>query len=818
MMETWRQDVRYAGRLLRKSPLFAATVVLSLAIGIGATTTIFSLGDALLLRPVAGVADQGRLVDVGRTQEGRGFDTVSYPSYLDVRARTRQLDGLYAFDIEPEAMSIGGEGGPERVFGTVVSGNYFSVLGVRPRLGRVLGDMDDREGGPPVAVISDRLWARRFGSDRAILSRPIVLNGRPVAVVGVAPAGFQGTTLLASDVWLPIASVPDALPRLGGRILRERGSTWLVMGGRLKPAATIGQAAAELRAIGVALEREYPGANRGKGLAVARLSRVPGRVGVVAGFIGLLMGIAWLVLAVACVNVAGLLLARAEVRRHEIAVRLAVGAGRRRLIRQLLTETGVLVLGGGLMALLLARWITAMLVAVVPALPFPIALEIGLDWRVFLFAAALSLATAIFSGLVPALQASRPAVVPALQRTDRGGGSARLRLRNVLVVGQVTLSLVLLIAGALFLRALQHASEIPPGFDQRNVDVVSLDLSLAGYRDGSGEAFVRAVIERLRTTRGVETATAAADLPLDGSRMGLGGLRIADARASTGPVVLGADANIVEPGFFRTLRLPLRRGRDFSAGDASGSPRVAIVNEALARRAWPGQDPIGRRIGLEGTAGAVDEALTVVGVASDARLNSLTEPPEPYLYVPLAQHYVARVSLLVRSTGGGSVIPQVRAVVAEMNPNLPVTQALRLRDVTAIEEVPQRMAASFAGGLGLVGLLLAAVGIYGVTSFAVTSRRREIGIRMALGAGRGSVIRLALRQGLTLAGTGVAIGLAASAAMSRVLEHLLLGVSGLDPIAFAAGALLLAAATLVGSYGPARHAGALDPMDALRNE
>ncbi len=604
-------------------------------------------------------------------------------------------------------------------------------------------------------------------------------------------------------------------PGMPPTLRTSREAVWLFMGGRLKPGVTVAQANAEAGAIGAALVREYPRENQGRSYAVQPAALVPGQVPIIAGFIGLLMVIVGLVLMIACVNISAMLLARGAGRRREIAVRLAIGAGRGRLIGQLLTETAVLFAAGGLAGLLLTRWLTSLLLAVLPQLPMPMALELGTDWRVIAFAAVLTLAAAAAAGLAPALQASRADLVPAL-KAEGLDPAPRLRLRSALVVGQITLSLVLLIVAGLFLRALQHASSIAPGFEQQHVEVVALDLSLAGYKAGTGEAFVRDLVARTRALPGAAAASAAIDLPLDGGRFSLGGVRVPGVELPHGRDRLQADWNVVEPGYFATLRLPLLRGRDFTGADLDGSPAVAIVNEAFASLCWPGQDPLGRQIEQQRPDGS--QVLTIVGVTANAKVNSLNGEPGPFVYVPLAQQFMGRLNLIVRSTDGRTMVPQVRALVRQMNPHLPVTEALALEQITALGVVPQRIAAAVAASLGLVGLLLAIVGIYGVTAYAVSRRTREIGIRMALGADASDVVRLVLRQGAALAATGVAIGIVVAAASSHLLRSLLFGISALDPVTFAGAGILFGVVTLVASYLPARRATKVEPVTALRTE
>jgi predicted permease len=812
MLTTWFQDARYTVRWLRRSPLFTSVAALSLAIGIGANATIFSVTNALLLRPLPGLAEPDRLVDLGRTTDGSGFDTTSYPFYRDIRERTTTLDGVYGYRVEPSPMSLGGAHEAERVYGSVVTGNYFNVAGTRPALGRLLQDDDDREpGSRAVAVVSHELWLRRFNGDRSLPGQTIVLNGHAFTVVGVTPHGFQGTTLLKPDLWVPMSMLTQAVPRMPLSLFTSRRAVWLVMGGRLKPGVTIAQAQQEMNALAGRLAREYPEAAQNHGIVVKRSAIVPGQSDMVAGFLLILMAIVGLVLLIACANVSGMLLARAAARQREMAVRLAMGAARGRLIRQLLTEAMVLFGVGAIAGVIVSRWLTSLLLAVLPQLPVPIALDIPTDWRVVVFASVVALVAALLSGLAPALQASGADLVPALKTDTDNGRRSRLRLRNVFVSGQVAMSILLVITAGLFFRALQHAAAVVPGFDERGVDVVRVDLALAGYRGAAAATFLSSVLERVRATPGIASATVTVDLPLDGGRMGLGGLTLPGTTKS-----IDADWNVVRPEFFKTLNLALLRGRDFTDTDSSTAPKVAIVNDALARSAWPGGDAVGQRLGMEGPSGP--DTLTVVGIAADARLISLTGPVEPYIYVPLTQHDMSGVSILVRHRGQASAIPVVRAIVRDLNPNLPVSEAMPLSELTAIGLVPQRIAAAVAGSLGVVGLLLAAIGVYGVTAYAVSRRTREIGIRIALGAGSPAVLQLVLRQAMILALTGVAIGAALAAIASHLIESLLFGVRGVDPLTFGSAAALFAVVTLVASYFPARRATRVDPMVALRSE
>ena len=819
MFDSWLQDLRYAVRLLRRNPLFALTAVLSLAIGIGANTTIFTIANALLFKPPLGVADASRLVDVGRSQDGQGFDNVSYSNYLDIRARNTVFSGIYAYRLGPEPMSLRGKDGAERIYGEMVSTNYFNVLGTPPHIGRLFtSDDSEQPAATPLAVLSHRFWMRRFNGDPAIVGQTLVLNGRPFMVIGVTPEGFHGTTVLTSDLWVPVNMVGELASRLPPAILTSRESAWLVMGARLKPGVTVGQAQAELANIGRALEQEFPDANRGKGLRVVASSPVPGDGAPVAAFMTVLMAIVMLVLAIACANVAGVLLARATTRRREIAVRLAIGAGRGRLIRQMLVESTLLFLIGGSGGLVLARLMTGALLSLLPAVPLPIDVTLALDGRAVVFTLTLSLVAAILSGLAPAFHASRAEVVSAL-KSDTQGGPERIWLRHAFVVSQVALSIVLVVEAGLFARALQRASEIDPGFDPHGVELATLDLSLGGYTADTGRVFARELIRRVRETPGVQAAALSAVMPLGDRGIGLGGLAVPFFEPRNGRRFFDVDWNVITPGYFATMKMALSTGRDFSDADREGTPSVVIVNETAARQWWPRQDALGKTLLQEtGRPDAPDavRTLTVVGVARDSKYRNLGEDPRPFVYVPIQQQYMSRTVIAARSARGQRLAGELRALLASMNPNLPIVQSLTFDAYAQLGLLPQRIAASVAGSLGLVGVLLAAIGIYGVTAYMVSSRTREIGIRMALGAERASVVRMVLRQGLTLTMIGAAIGLAVAAAASRLLGSLLFGVGATDPLTFIGSTLLFFVVGAAACYVPARRATAIGAMDALR--
>jgi putative ABC transport system permease protein len=811
-----RRDFAHAARALRRDPLFTLTAAASLAIGIGANTTIFTVANALLFRSPAGIADSNRLVDVGSSTPGGGFGNSSYPNYLDLRERVTTLEGVYAYSLFPRAMSLGGgeaSGGSERIFGTLVTPNYFGVLGAAPAIGRLFGGAEEQQ--PAAIVLSYAFWSRRFDKDPAIVGRSLTINNRPLTVIGVAAERFQGTGIRAGDLWVPMQAFGES------SAITSRAGAWLLVGGRLKRGVGLAQAAAEVSAIGRALASEYPDDNKNLGFRLQSSSPVPGATVPIAVFLALLMAIVAAVLAIACANLAGVLLARAAARRREIAVRLAIGAGRMRLVRQLLAETLTLFSIGGIAGLFLARALTSVLVSLLPALPFPVKVSLTLDGRALLFTATLALGAALFAGLAPAVQASRTDVVSALK--DDAQSPFRLRVRQAFVIAQVALSILLVVVAGLFVRALQSAGSRDPGFDPHGVEIASLDLSLAGYTSSTGARFAGELADRLRALPDVRRASLAAVLP-GGFETQRRALAVPGVPPPDGQRFFGVDWNIVAPEYFATLGIPMAAGRDFNAGDRAGAQFVAIIGEAGARQFWPGQDPIGRYIVQQeitpaGPNARAARTLRIVGVARDIRANTLIDGPSRSLvYVPLQQQYSSSITIVARSTHGHRIADELRALVLSMDPNLPIVSAQALEDAMALGLVPQRVVVSSSGSLGLVGAMLAAIGIYGVTAYAVARRRREIGIRMALGASRRQVVATILRRGIDMALLGSAIGLPLAAGVSRLFAGFLVGVKPLDPGVFGGAAILFAVVGLVASYVPARRAAQVDPAIALRCE
>jgi predicted permease len=807
------QDIRYAMRLLRRYPLFALTAALSLAFGIGANTAVFTIGKSLLHFSPSGVSDPDRLVDIGRSLDVPvGMNPASYPDYLDVRRRATTLEHVYAHPLFLQSMALSSGSGTEQVSGDVVTANYFTALGARPGLGRLfLPEESDQPGATPIVVLSHRLWVRSFKADPSIVGQTVRLNRYPVTVVGVAAEGFQGTTVVAADLWVPMSAM-TYVTRATQTTFDARHASWVVMGARLKPDVTLQQAAAELADIDRALHAEYPGRGTPRPLRILAASPMADKMPFAAAVLILLGALASTVLVVACANVAGLLLARASGRRREMALRLAIGANRLRLIRQLLTETLMLFALGAVAGLALARVMTTALLSLLPALPLPIQLSPTLDWRIVLMTSGLALVAALLSGLAPAMHASRADVSTTL-KDESSGASTRVRMRSAFVVAQVSLSLVLIVVGGLFARALQEASSTHAGFDARGVEIASIDTSVVGDSEASGVSFGRELVERVRRVPGVESASMASVLPLANETMGVG-LSLPGAAPLPGQesADVPGSGTIVTPGYFATMRIPLRAGRDFTDQDAIGAPLVGIVGDAAARRFWPNQDPIGKQLRVNGS------AIQVIGVAQDLRYRTLDFGTESFVYLPLRQHYTAKVTLLVRSAGGRSAAPQMRTIAAAMSSALPALSIRSLEDAVAISLTPQRVGTFVAGSLGLVGVLLAAIGIYGVTAYTVSRRTREIAIRTALGAHRGSVVRLVVRQAMSLTTIGCALGLILSALAGRVLSTLLVGVSPIDPATFGGAVALSTGVALAACYVPIARALRIEASDALRSE
>ncbi|MFL6227271.1 MAG: ABC transporter permease [Pyrinomonadaceae bacterium] len=812
MSNLW-QDLRYGFRRLLKSPGFTLVAVVSLALGIGANTAIFSLVDTVLLRPLP-VKDPQQIVEVyGTLHKGADYTIQSYPNYKDYRDRNKVFTGLLAYRFAPMSLSTGGAN--ERVWGYTVSGNYFDVLGVPPALGRgFLPEEDQTPGARPVVVISHACWQSRFGGDASIVGRQIRLNNQPFTVVGVAPKGFIGTEIAyAPEVFAPMMMAKQIEP--GSDWIDSRTDDNLFVVGRLKPGVSRQQAEASLVGLTRQIAEEHPQENEGRGVKLLSPGLfIPDIRDAVVTFSSVLMGVVGLVLLLACVNLANLLLARATERRKEIAIRLALGASRVRLVRQLLTESVVLSLAGGALGLLLATWLNALVSAI--KLPTDIALffDLHLDWRVLVFTLAVSLVTGVVFSLLPALQSSKPDMIPALKDDSAMGGFRRSRLRNALVVAQVALSLVLLVCAGLIVRGLQAAQAMRPGFNPQNAVALSFDLGLQGYDEPRGRAFQRDVVERAKQLPGVRSVTTTDGLPLainyNSTTIYVEGQP--EASSNDLPLVVPFYVGL---DYFKTLDIPLR-GRDFTIHDDQKESRVAIINETFARKFWPGQEAIGKRFNYNGPN---DPYWEVIGVVADGKYNSLGEEQKPALYRSMLRNYNSTVVLVARVEGDPQgAVARLRGVVQSLDPSMPVYDTKTLTQHMQIPLFPARMAAIVLGSFGVLALVLAGIGIYGVMSYVVAGRTREIGLRMALGADRRSVLRLIVGQGMTLAAIGLGVGLLIAFAFARLLTSQLYGVSPADPVTFVGVGLLLAAVAFLACYVPARRATRVDPMIALRYE
>jgi predicted permease len=812
-------DVRLAVRGLARSPIFAVTSIASVALGIAATAAIFSLSDALMFQPAAGVRNPSELVDIGRANDGSGFDNMSHPFFKYMRDHTQSLAGIAGVHFGGGPMSLGESGASERVFGTMVSGNYFEVLGTRAALGRFFRpDEDAVPGERPVVVLSHAFWTRRFNADPGILSRALRLNNMEFTVVGVAEPGFNGSSLVGADLWVPMAMVAQVRGLPDANLLTEPRAVWQVAVGRLKPGVSRTEAQAELNTLISAYKAQEPRANQRHTVALVNVSRIPGPVRLpFTAFLGFLFALTASLVAIACSNVAGMLLARAAARRREMATRLAVGASRGRLIGQLLTETMVLFVAAGAASIPLASWLVQALEGFLPALPVNINLDLSVNLRVVAFAMGVSLITAVVFGLAPARHAIGGDLAPLLHGANATADRRRLRLRNSLVAAQVALSLMLVATAFLFLRTLSAAAHIDPGFETANIQIASLEVSLSGYRDQQAVALAERVQERLRAVPGVTSVAVARMIPLQGGGFGMGGVHIPGRDDLNRDGGLDADWNIVSPEFFQTLDMRIVEGRPFAATDRPGTPFVAIVNQSLARRAWPGQSAVGQFFEQEMAEG-LSRPVQVVGVAEDAKYRYITDEGRLFVFVPLAQQPTSVLEVFIRHQPDRPVAQDVRAAVAQVEPDVPVLLLQSFEDAAALGLLPQRLTAWIAGGVGTIGVLLAALGLYGLMAFLVTQRTREIAIRMALGASDGNMRAMVLRQAARLGMAGVVIGLALASGLGLLMRSLLVGVAPLDPLAFGGTAALFALVLAAACWIPARRAASTDPASALRSE
>ncbi len=833
-METLLKDIRYGVRSLLKHPGFTAVAVLTLALGVGANTTIFSVVNSTLMKSLP-VSHPEKLVYVFNGAPGSVF---SYPDYVELRDRNQVVDGLSAWG--GIAASLNSNDQTDLVFGTIVTGNYFEVLGVNAALGRMISRADDQTpGAHPVTVISDGLWKRRFGADPNVVGKQLLLNGHSFTIIGVAPEGFNGAELgNVRDLYVPMMMQATMRPPRAGYsgemnpdLLNVRRNRWLSSVGKLKPGVSIEQAQSSLAAIAKELESAYPDTNKGRGITVSpfRDTDSPETRRQLGSVALLLMSVVGLVLLIACANVANLLLARGSARTKEIAVRLAIGATRWRIVRQLLTESVLLATLGGGLGLLLAWWAAATWRAVPPPPgALPVTPNFIIDLPVLLFTLGLSIVAGIVFGLAPALRASRPELTPALKdaswsAVDRKG---YFSLRSFLVVTQVALSVVLLIAAGLFLRSLRQTQAVDPGFAADKVLTVPLNINLLRYTKPQGREFYRQATERVQAIPGVESVSLARVVALSGGSsvrslliQGRGGREDQFRSESTSGGVVTTDdstsSNVVGFDYFRTMGIGLLRGRDFNAQDKEEGPRVVIVNEAFVQRHFPGQEVLGQQLSFNGPSGPWRE---IIGVVRDSKYLSLRESPTPVTYLPLSQNHETGMNLHVRAANPSAVSAAIQQELQSLDRNLPLTSPAPISESISNSLYTARVGALLIGIFGGLALLLASIGLYGVMSFAVSRRTRELGIRMALGAQAADVFSLVLRQGLGMVLVGLAIGLAAAGIVTRLLASFLFGIKPLDPITFVVISFLLMLVAVVACFIPARRATKVDPLVALRYE
>ena len=800
---TFLADIRFAARMLRKSPLFTLVVVFVIAIGSGAVTTIFSGMNALVLRPLPGVAEPSRLLALRPARrDGKVFEQGSYSLYAYLRDRTRTMDAVAAWGRVSLTIATGGQG--TAIYAHMVSANYFDALGVRPALGRFFAAEEDRiPGAHPVIVVSHRFWTSKLGGDGSVIGRTVTVNGSPFMIIGVAPEAFEGIyTGLKADAWVPLMMQPLLRPRSN-----LTGASWLWLFGRLRDGATMSAAQDELSAL--ALSRAID-AGQPFTPATAPSVRAPRLTGLpdaraLVGFMGLLLGAAGLVLVIAGVNVAAMLSARYIARRRELAVRTVLGAGRMRLLRQLLTEILALFLLGSLGGFVIAQIATAALERLPLPENVPVTLELSPDLRVLAFAIGVSMVAGLMFGLAPALNAARGDLTSRLRENSAASGLRHTLMSRTLIVGQVALSLVLLVAAGLFIRALNHGQQIDPGFEIGGVSAAAIEPESWGYGEPKTRAFYRTLRDRVGAIPGVECVSYASRLPL---MMGS-----SPAEITAGGTVIPVHTASVDADYFSVLRLPLLQGRAFRQSDDERAGKVAVVNETLARKLSPDGSAVGHIFRFR------DSSTTVIGIARDAKYATLDETTPPFVYFPIAQTWQPNQVLIARTAGDPAQLGRdIELAQLAIDPLLPRPRVTTLRRATGIVLLPQRTAAIVTGALGSIGLLLASVGLYGIMAFSAGRRTREIGIRIALGAQPSTILGLMTRDGLRLAALGIVVGLLLAAAATRLIAGWLFNISPLDLTTFLGMSLVFIIVAFVASYLPARRAAFADPLAALRAE
>jgi predicted permease len=811
-MDALIQDLRYGMRQLWTSPGFTAAAVLCIALGIGANSATFSFANALLWRKSM-AAEPDRLVRLYASwANGIKYGSFSYPDYLDVRDKSDVLSGLAASGIMPFHMSAGERN--ERVWGAVVSGNYFSVLGLKPARGRFIESEEDRVGkAQPVVVLGHGFWQRRFGGNEGIVGQTVLLNRITFTVVGIAPAGFSGMdTGLVQDMWIPITMAP----RMGEQrtSMESRGNHWIQSTiGRLKPGVTIVQARTSVNALMSHLVEQYPDTNKGKSVILdseAETSLHPMVRGGFVMFLQLMFGVVGFILLLACANVAGLLLARSSARRKEIGIRMAIGANRWQLVRQLLAESLLLALFAGAVGLLLNVWLGRLIQSFRPPGDLPLQTSVSMNWPVLVFTFVVTVLTGVLFGLTPALASTRTDLVTVLKEGSPVQLSGASRLRRSLVVAQIALSLALLIGAGLAVRSLQNAHDLNPGFVPEHQLAASLELGMQQYDEVKGRQFVRSLRERLRNLSGVEAVGFSNSIPLhlSASQTGVLPEGYTPPPNANDPSI---DYSIVDYGYFAAMGVPILRGRGFLETDNAASSPVMIINEMFAQRFWQGQNPIGKHVRRG------DKDYLVIGVTGNGKYFSLGEEPKSFLYLPMEQIYRSSIYVHVRTAADpAGFLETVRREIGLIDDKLPVSDLQTMNDALGFAFLPARMAAGVVSAFASLALFLAAIGLYGVIAFSVSQGARDIGIRMALGAQSGDVLRLVIRGGMTLTAIGLAIGLAIGIMLMQLMKGILYGLSPMDPLSYTSAIAALAAVALLAMYLPARRAAKVDPIVALR--
>ena len=819
-MRNFLQDVQFTWRSLRARPVFALTAIVTLALGIGINTAVFTLINAILLRPLP-VRQPERLVELYTSREDRVGGVTSYADLQDLRRGNTSFTELSGHTLL--FANLNWQGRSELLIGEFATSNYMNVLGIQPQLGRFFtAEEEQAQGAAAVTVIGHRFWQSRFNGDPAALGQSLQFNGKRYTIVGVMPKNFEGTFPgLAPEVWIPIMMADsldsfgqiDVVPSPGTTKIDRRGFRFLWVTGRLKDGVNLPQAQSQIQSVMANLTREFPQSNKDLHITMRPSNDVrlnPDLDGAVTAGSAFLLAAVGVVLIVACTNVAGMFLARSAARRREVAIRLALGTGRWRLIRQLLTESLVIAFIGGTLGLILASVGTRIITTMRFSLPISIHLNIDPDWRVFLFTFAISLVTGVFFGITPAVQALRRNLVNDLKGGDDGMRGRRMNFRNSLVVAQLALSLVLLIGASLLVRSLKSATQIDLGFDPQHLALVQFNLGMYGYNDSRSETFFQDFERRVASLPGVEAVTLANRTPLS---ININTVAMYKTDAPTPEDrLLTIDNSDVDPSYFDTMHVPIVEGRGIAESDTKEAPRVAVVSQAAARRLWPGESAIGKRMRMQ--SGRVVE---VVGVAQDYKVRTVGESPRPMIHFARRQAPNTSVGLLVRTSAPASdILPALRSEITALDPNLVPFELTTMSEETARSLIPVRAGAVILAGLGAFAVFLAGVGLYGLIAYSVSRRTREIGTRIALGATPSGIIKQVVFEGSRLLVAGGILGLIGAFVAGRLLESILYGISALDPLSFIAGAAVLTIAALAANTLPALAAARVDPIRALK--